>query len=62
MITFVILIVGGIFVIAMIDAAKRITTATEATALVLAIAYLEARQRALNNSHACADACNEKHC
>jgi hypothetical protein len=46
MITFIALIVVGTFILAMLEAAKRMTVATEATALVLLIAILEARSRA----------------
>jgi hypothetical protein len=44
--SFIFLIVAGIFILAMIEAAKRTTAATEATAIILAIAYLEAHERA----------------
>jgi hypothetical protein len=39
------LIIGGSFILALINAAQRTVRATETTALILATLYLEAQQR-----------------
>jgi Na+/pantothenate symporter len=43
------LIIGGIFILAMINAARRTVQATETSALILATLYLEAQQRKQND-------------
>jgi hypothetical protein len=45
MLSLILLIVAGVFILAMIEAAKRTTAATEATALILLAAYLERARR-----------------
>ena len=42
----ILLIIAGIFLLAMLETAKRTAAASEASALILAIVYLEARERA----------------
>jgi hypothetical protein len=40
-----VLIIGGVCIVAMIDAAQRAVRAAETTALILATMYLEAQRR-----------------